>query len=500
MRPDIPHGAPRLYLGIDIGTSSVKAVLLTGQGTISASASAPLEVSRPAPGFSEQDPETWWQATVRAVSGLGAARAQVRGVGLSGQMHGATLLDAHDRPLRPAILWNDGRSAEECLELERREPSSRAITGNIMMPGFTAPKLLWVARHEPDIFRRTACVLLPKDYVRLRLTGDKVSDMSDSAGTGWLDVGRRTWSDAMLAATDLSRAHMPRLVEGSDSSGTLTPEAAAALGIPRVTVAGGGGDNAASAVGLGVVRPGEAFLSLGTSGVLFVVTDRFRPNPERAAHAFCHCLPGRWHQMSVMLSAASTLDWVAQLVGSADLPGLVAQAEAHGLNRHSALFLPYLTGERTPHNDPSARGVFFGLRPDTTAAELTGAVLEGVAFAFADGLDVLTEKSDQAGQPVNDISVTGGGARLPYWGRLIAAALRRPLTYRSGGEVGAALGAARLARLAAGEGGEEEVCTAPSVERVVQPDTALSALLASRRRTFQRLYRDLKNSFVEFCS
>jgi xylulokinase len=490
-------GAPRLYLGIDIGTSSVKAVLLTEQGAISASASAALAVSRPAPGFAEQDPEAWWLATVRSVTALpGAARARVRAVGLSGQMHGATLLDAQDRPLRPAILWNDGRSAEECVELERREPSSRAITGNIMMPGFTAPKLLWVARHEPDVFRRTACVLLPKDYVRLRLTGEKVSDMSDAAGTGWLDVGRRGWSDAMLAATDLSRAHMPRLVEGSSAAGALTEGAAAELGIPRVVVAGGGGDNAASAVGLGLVRPGQAFLSLGTSGVLFVVTDRFRPNPERAAHAFCHCLPGRWHQMSVMLSAASTLDWVAQLVGATDLPQLVAQAEAQGLSRHSALFLPYLTGERTPHNDPNARGVFFGLRPDTTPAELTGAVLEGVAFAFADGLDVLTEKSDQVGE----INVTGGGARLPYWGRLIAAALRRPLTYRSGGEVGAALGAARLARLAAGEGGEEEVCTAPPVERVVQPDTALSALLASRRRTFQRLYQDLKNTFVEFCS
>jgi xylulokinase len=473
-------------------------VLLNEQGTVAASASAALEVSRPAPGFSEQDPEAWWQATVRAVNGLPAGgRAQVRAVGLSGQMHGATLLDSEDRPLRPAILWNDGRSAEECLELERREPSSREITGNIMMPGFTAPKLLWVARHEPDLFRRTACVLLPKDYVRLRLTGEKVSEMSDAAGTGWLDVGRREWSDAMLAATDLSRAHMPRLVEGSSPSGALTADAAAQLKIARrVVVAGGGGDNAASAVGLGVVRPGQAFLSLGTSGVLFVVTDRFRPNPERAAHAFCHCLPARWHQMSVMLSAASTLDWVAQLLGSSDLPGLVAQAEAHGLSRHSALFLPYLTGERTPHNNPSARGVFFGLRPDTTPAELTGAVLEGVAFAFADGLDVLTEKSDQVGE----ISVTGGGARLPYWGRLIAAALRRPLTYRAGGEVGAALGAARLARLAAGETSEEEVCTAPPVERVVQPDTALSALLASRRRTFQRLYRDLENTFVEFSS
>jgi xylulokinase len=482
-------------------------VLLSERGTLSHSASAPLEVSRPAPGFSEQDPESWWQASLRAVNDLPAeARARVRAVGLSGQMHGATLLDAEERPLRPAILWNDGRSAEECVELERREPASRAITGNIMMPGFTAPKLLWVARHEPDVFRRTASVLLPKDFVRLRLTGEKVSDMSDAAGTGWLDVGRRQWSTAMLAATDLGPAQMPRLVEGSSASGTLTAAAADALGLPRVIVAGGGGDNAASAVGLGVIRAGEAFLSLGTSGVLFVVTDRFRPNPERASHAFCHCLPHRWHQMSVMLSAASTLDWVAQLVGVSDLPRLVAMAEARGLSRHAPLFLPYLTGERTPHNDPHSRGVFFGLRPDTTPAELVGAVLEGVAFGFADGLDVLTERSgameagDPAAQAVKDISVTGGGARLPYWGRLIAAALDRPLTYRAGGEVGAALGAARLARLAAGEGTEEEVCAAPPIERVVQPDSALAALLASRRRTFQRLYRDLKNTFVEFAS
>ena len=492
---DTQDGSSALYLGIDIGTSSVKAVLLDAHGGIAAHASAPLEVNRPAPGFSEQDPHAWWQASVQAVLALpAAARAAVRAVGLSGQMHGATLLDARDQPLRPAILWNDGRSAEECLELERREPAARTITGNIMMPGFTAPKLLWVARHEPEVFRRTAHVLLPKDYVRLRLTGERVSDMSDAAGTGWLDVARREWSDAMLAASDLTRAHMPRLVEGSSPSATLTAAAAEQLGLPRVIVAGGGGDNAASAVGLGVVRPGQAFLSLGTSGVLFVVTDRFRPNPERAAHAFCHCLPDRWHQMSVMLSAANTLDWIAQVVGGADLGALAAAAEAQGLTRHSPLFLPYLTGERTPHNDPHARGVFFGLRPDTAPAELTAAVLEGVAFAFADGLDVLTEQSDSVGE----ISVTGGGARVPYWGRLIAAALRRPLTYREGGEVGAALGAARLARLAAGEGDEAEVCAAPPVARIVHPDATLAALLASRRRTFQRLYRDLKGAFAEF--
>ena len=484
-----------MYLGIDIGTSSVKAVLVDEHHAIVAQAADSLGVSRPQPGFSEQEPDSWWRATVNAVRALPAtARAAVRAVGLSGQMHGATLLDASDRPLRPAILWNDGRSGRECVDLERREPNSRAITGNIMMPGFTAPKLLWVARHEPEIFKRTTTVLLPKDFVRLKMTGEKLSDLSDASGTAWLDVGQRDWSDALLSATGLSRAHMPRLLEGTSASGTLTSAAAAELQLPRVVVAGGGGDNAASAVGLGVVSPGQAFLSLGTSGVLFVVTDRFRPNPDRAAHAFCHCLPERWHQMAVLLSAASVLDWVAQLTGQADLPLLVESARARGIQRQSPFFLPYLSGERTPHNDPHARGVFFGIRPDTTAADLTGAVLEGVALAFADGLDVLVEK----GGTVGDITVTGGGARLPYWGELLAAALDRPMTYRSGGEVGAALGAARLARLALGKERPEAVCLAPPVERVVQPDAGLTTLLADRRRTFVRLYQDLKNTFVEY--
>jgi len=484
-----------VYLGIDIGTSSVKAVLIDQSGAIVGQSSDPLTVSRPAPGFSEQDPLAWWQATVTAVRGLPAAqRAAVRAIGLSGQMHGATLLDEKDRPLRPAILWNDGRSARECVDLEHREPNARAITGNIMMPGFTAPKLLWVSRHEPEIFARTACVLLPKDFVRLKLTGEKVSDMSDASGTAWLNVGQRDWSDVLLAATGLTRAHMPRLVEGTSASGTVTAAAAEELGLPRVVVAGGAGDNAASAVGLGVVLPEQSFLSLGTSGVLFVVTDRFRPNPDRAAHAFCHCLPNRWHQMSVMLTAASVIDWVAQLTGKSDLPRLVEAARARGLNRQSPFFLPYLSGERTPHNDPNARGVFFGIRADTTPADLTAAALEGVALAFADGLDVLVEK----GGTVGEISVTGGGARLPYWGQLLAAALNRPLTYRQGSEVGAALGAARLARLALSGERAEDVCVAPPVDRVVQPDTALASLLAIRRRTFVRLYQDLMSTFVEY--
>jgi xylulokinase len=482
-------------LGIDIGTSSVKAVLIDPSGAIVAQASDPLTVSRPAPGFSEQDPQSWWRATVKAVRSLPPAqRSAIRAIGLSGQMHGATLLDESDRPLRPAILWNDGRSARECLDLELREPKARVLTGNIMMPGFTAPKLLWVARHEPGIFARTATVLLPKDYVRLQLTGEKVSDMSDASGTAWLNVERRDWSEELLAATGLKRTQMPRLVEGTEASGVVTAAAAEELQLPRVPVAGGGGDNAASAVGLGVVSPGQAFLSLGTSGVVFVVTDRFRPNPDRAAHAFCHCIPKRWHQMSVMLTAASVVDWVSQLTGQNDLPRLVESARGRGIDKQSPFFLPYLSGERTPHNDANARGVFFGIRADTGPADLTAAALEGVALAFADGLDVLVEK----GGTVGEISVTGGGARLPYWGELLAAALNRPLTYRQGGEVGAALGAARLGRLAHTGESAEEACTAPPVDHVVQPDPALASLLGIRRRVFARLYQDLKSTFVEY--
>ena len=484
-----------MFLGIDIGTSSVKAVLVNMSQAVVAQASVPLAISRPQPLYSEQDPESWWNATTAAIGLLPEnLRRSVRGIGLTGQMHGATLLDDSDRPLRPAILWNDGRSGDECLAIERMEPRSRCITGNLVMPGFTAPKVLWVRNHEPDVYARIASVLLPKDYVRLKLTGEKVSDMSDASGTSWLDVGRRDWSDEMLMATGLSRIHMPRLVEGDAVSGTLRHAIANQLNLPSVKVAGGGGDNATSAAGMGIVESGQAFLSLGTSGVLFVATDRFRPNPDKAAHAFCHCLPGRWHQMSVMLSAASALDWVLRLTGIGNAEESIRATEARGLRRAAPYFLPYLSGERTPHNDPDCRGVFFGMTADTDAVDLVHAVLEGVAMAFVDGMDVLLE----TGSSIDEICVTGGGSRSPYWGRLLAAALRRPLTYRQASEVGAAFGAARLARLAATGESIDSVCVQPPVTSVIEPDTDLASLLAERRAIFTHLYRDLKNTFKEF--
>ena len=484
-----------MFLGIDVGTSSVKAVLMDGSGQLVGQGSAPLTVERPQPLWSEQNPDAWWKATVEAVRALPAKERQaVKGIGLSGQMHGATLLDAADKPLRPAILWNDGRSEAECVELEKLEPRSREITGNLAMPGFTAPKLLWVKHHEPDIFSKVKTVLLPKDYVRLKLNGEKAGDMSDNAGTLWLDVGKRDWSDAMLKATSLSRANMPKAVEGTAATGKLTAAVAGELGVPQVVVAGGGGDNAASAVGVGVVAPGQAFLSLGTSGVLFVVTDKFRPNPAKAVHAFCHCIPGVWHQMSVILTAAAAIDWVTQLAGYKNVVETTAAAEKRGLHKQTPIFLPYLSGERTPHNDPQARGVFFGLSAETTSADLAYAVLEGVAYAFADGIDVLRE----AGSEIGDVTVVGGAARLPYWGPMLASALDVPLTYREGGEVGGAFGAARLGRLAATGEDPVKVCTAPKVSRIVKPDAALKEQMAPRRALFVSLYKNLKTSFREF--
>ena len=481
-----------MYLGIDIGTSSVKAVIVDDNDAVVEQASAPLNVSRPQAGWSEQNPADWWNATNSAVKSLPAkARAAVRAVGLSGQMHGATLLDAADRPLRPAILWNDGRSEKQCLTLEKAEPRSREITGNIAMPGFTAPKLVWVRENEPALFEQTRTVLLPKDYVRLLMTGEKASDCSDAAGTLWVDVAKRRWSPEMLAATGLTESHMPRLVEGSDATGNLRPEVAADWGMDRVPVAGGGGDNAAGAAGIGVVKPGDAFLSLGTSGVLFLVTPKFLPNSARAVHAFCHCLPGLWHQMSVMLSAASCIDWAVKLTGTQDAAELLSKVEKRAALNGPEIFLPYLSGERTPHNDPAARGVLFGLNHDSDAAAIGQAVLEGVAFAFADGLDALIE----AGATIDKISVIGGGARSMWWGGVLAAALKRPLVYRDGSEVGPAFGAARLARLAKTGENATDVCKPPPVRATVEPNARDIEQLAPKRQMFAKLYQDLRPRF-----
>ena len=478
-----------MFLGLDIGTSGVKAAVLSESGLLLAEGHAPLSVTRPQPLWSEQNPEDWVAACHAAVLSMPAEiRAKVQGVGLAGQMHGATLLGADDRPLRPAILWNDGRSFAECAALEAAVPDSRIITGNIAMPGFTAPKLAWVRQHEPGVFAQLQTVLLPKDYVRLCLTGDKASDMSDSAGTLWLDVARRDWSDAMLAACGLTRAHMPRLYEGCEVTGTLLPTTAAEWGMRQVPVIAGGGDNAAGAIGVGVVLDGDAFLSLGTSGVIFAATENFRPNADSAVHAFCHALPTLWHQMSVHLSAASCVDWALAACGFADVPAFFAAAEGIGAREDGPLFLPYLSGERTPHNDPHIRAAWLGMDHQTGAAELAQAVLEGVAFAHADGLDALRA----AGTDIPALRVIGGGARSAYWGQILASVLETPLIYSEGGEVGPALGAARLSQMAVTGASAADVCTAPPIARVIEPDLTLTATLSRKRAQFQAAYPAIK--------
>jgi xylulokinase len=477
------------FLGVDIGTSGVKAVIVDDRGSVLSQATAPLSVSRPQPLWSEQVACDWWSATEAAIVQLDARlRAGVQGIGLAGQMHGATLLGADDKLLRPAILWNDGRSFAECVELEAKIPLARVITGNIAMPGFTAPKLLWIKHHEPDIFAQIKSVLLPKDYIRLCMTGNKASDVSDSAGTFWLDTDQRAWSEPMLAACGLTSEQMPRLYEGNQVTGHLRPEIAARWGMKPVPVAGGAGDQAAGAAGVGAVRDGDAFLSLGTSGVVFVATDSFRPNPARAVHAFCHCVPGMWHQMSVHLSAASCIDWGARLIGT-DARGIFALAEKSGAGSGAELFLPYLSGERTPHNDAHIRGAFLGLDNESDPGRVANAVLEGVAFAHADGLTALRE----AGTAIEELSVIGGGSRSLYWGRIIAAALGVRLAYLEGGEVGPALGSAKLAQMAVTGGNASDVCTRPPISRIVESDPILAEQLAPKRARFRSAYLALKS-------
>jgi xylulokinase len=482
-----------MYIGIDIGTSSVKAVLIDGEQRIVASRSEKLTVERPHPGWSEQDAQGWVTATCNALDALSkahrAAMKQVRGIGLSGQMHGATLLDRDDRPLRPAILWNDGRSAEEAAELDA-DPRFRAITGNIVFPGFTAPKLVWVHRHEPKIFDHVAKVLLPKDFVRLWLSGDHASDMSDSAGTAWLDVARRDWSDELLASTHLDRDRMPTLAEGTDVTGRLRPLLATRWGMGEAPViAGGAGDNAAAACGVGTVAPGSAFVSLGTSGVLFVANERFRPNAESAVHAFCHALPQTWHQMGVILSAADSLEWLARLTGTT-AGELAASVETAPAGESEAIFLPYLSGERTPHNDAAARGSFVGLGHESDRAALARAVMEGVAFAFADCLAALKA----AGTEVDRVTAVGGGSRSQAWLQIIADALNVPVDIPAEGDFGGAFGAARLALVAAEGADPVAVCHPPEIRSSLAPDPSRAEAYARRFQRYRALYPAIRES------
>ncbi|KFC68722.1 Xylulose kinase [Devosia sp. LC5] len=477
------------FLGIDIGTSGVKALLIDDSGKPIGEASAPaVEPVRPHPGWSEQNPADWWTATLAAVDKLKASHpadlAKVRGIGLSGHMHGATLLGKNDEVLRPCILWNDGRSAAECLEMEAALPSLREIAGNIAMPGFTAPKIAWVRKHEPDIYARIAKVLLPKAYVRLLLSGEHIEDMSDAAGTLWLDVARRDWSDELLAVTGLNRSHMPRLVEGSAPAVSLKRELAARWGMSGdVVIAGGAGDNAASACGIGAIRAGEGFVSLGTSGVLFVSNDKFRPNTKGAVHAFCHAIPDTWHQMGVILSATDSLNWLARISGQKQAD-LSRAAEAGFKGPGEEIFLPYLSGERTPHNNAKARGSFTGLSQSTEPAQLAQAVMEGVTFAMRDCQRVLSD----AGTKIDRLLAVGGGSKSALWLKLLATNLDMEIALPEDGDFGGALGAARLGLCAATGANPADIMTMPPIKTVIAPDKSLSVAYSDQYARYRALY------------
>ncbi|MEM9999617.1 MAG: xylulokinase [Pseudomonadota bacterium] len=472
-----------MFVGLDLGTSGLKAILVDDRQVIVDEAHAPLTVERPHAGWSEQDGDSWITAAEAVLGALASRHTldQVQAIGLSGQMHGATLLDAADKVLRPCILWNDTRSAEEAAAFDA-DPIWRERTGNIVFPGFTAPKLAWVKNYEPDIFKKTAKILLPKDYLRLWLTGDHVSEMSDSAGTSWLDVGKRDWDDALLAATGLDRAHMPALVEGSESSGQLRADLASRFGMrPDVVVAGGGGDNAASAIGVGVASPGTAFASLGTSGVLFASCAAYTPDPGTAVHTFCHALPDVWHQMGVILSATDSLEWYARLTGStaAELAAPLDKLRAPG----RALFLPYLGGERTPHNDANVRGALLGIEHVADRTAIAQAVMEGVVHAMRDCRDALA----QTGTDISQLIAVGGGSRSDYWLKALATSLGAPVSRPVAGDFGGAFGAARLAMMAV-HGVPEEFLAPPPMETVFEPDRSLADAFSDAHGRYKKAY------------
>ena len=468
-----------MFIGLDLGTSGLKAILINEDQTILAEATARLNVSRPHDSWSEQAPAEWIAAAEAVFDQLSSHNlSAVKAIGLSGQMHGATLLDASDEVLRPCILWNDTRSHAEAAEMDA-DPDWRAISGNIVFPGFTAPKLAWVRAHEPAVFERVAKVLLPKDYLRLWLTGEHVAEMSDAAGTSWLDTGARTWSEDLLAKTGLGLSHMPHLVEGSEVSGQLRADLGQRWGFgTHVVVAGGGGDNAASGIGVGVVRAGQAFVSLGTSGVLFAANDGYQPDPGTAVHTFCHALPDTWHQMGVILSATDALNWFAQLVGqdAADLTQGLGPLQAPG----KAVFAPYLGGERTPLNDATIRGALIGIEHATDTAAATRAVLEGVTFAIRDCRDALAA----TGTEITSLLAVGGGSKSDYWLSAIATALDTPIDIPVAGDFGGAFGAARLAIMAA-TGAGAEIATRPDIARSITPDPDLRAAFDDGHHRFR---------------
>jgi xylulokinase len=477
-----------VLIGLDVGTGGARAVAIDESGEIVAEASSEFPLHTPHPGWTEQDPADWWEGAKEVSKKVAAETGeQVTGIGLTGQMHGSVFLDASDRVIRPALLWNDQRTDMQCEQITSAVGEERliSIAGNPALTGFQAPKIVWLRDEEPDNFGQISHVLLPKDYVRLQLTGEYATDASDAAGTLLLDMKARDWSDEILDALEIPQEWMPEVFEGSESTGILREGVAEELGLPPGTpVAAGGGDNAAAAVGTGIVGPGLVNSSVGTSGVLFAHASEFNPDPSGRLHAFCHAVPGAYHLMGVTLSAGGSLSWWREALGG-DYDELVDAASGVRPGSEGLIFLPYLSGERTPHLDPKARGAFFGLTARHGAEHMTRAVMEGVIFSLRDSLEIMRGLD----VPVEDVRSTGGGARSDLWRQLQADIYGTPIR-RTVADEGPAYGAALLAGVASGTFADVEEATSVVRLREVttEPDTERTKIYEEHYEIYRSLY------------
>lgn len=485
------------YIGIDLGTSAVKLLLMQGDGEILKIVSREYPISFPQPGWSQQNPEDWYRETMAGLQELLADsdKSQVAGISFGGQMHGLVLLDDKDEVIRPAILWNDGRTAEESAYLNEvvgKEKLSKH-TANISFAGFTAPKVLWIKKHEPENFARISKIMLPKDYLAYRLSGVHCSDVSDASGTLFFDVENRCWSQEMCSICDIQQEWLPQVFESYETVGTLKPELAKELGISEKTViAAGAGDNAAAAVGTGTVGDGACNISLGTSGTVFISTDKFGVDANNALHSFDHA-DGSYHLMGCMLSAASCNKWwMDEIIGTKEYDK--EQQEIKALGRNHVYFLPYLMGERSPHNDPDARGTFIGLTMDTARADMTQAVLEGVAFALRDSLEV----ARSLGIEVTHTKICGGGAKSPLWKKILANVLGIRVDVPEN-EEGPSMGGAMLAAVSCGEyqSVEEAAQAIVKIKEVIEPEPELTALYEERYQQFRKIYPACRQLFQQ---
>ncbi|MCL4122614.1 UNVERIFIED_CONTAM: hypothetical protein GTU68_067415 [Idotea baltica] len=481
-----------MYLGLDLGTSGLKALVVGADGASITTAHAEYEVSQPNANWSEQDPDDWIAACKSVFQQLrktlGDEFKNIRAISLSGHMHGAVVVDKNGKSLRPCILWNDMRSEHEAAQLDAN-PAFREQSGNIVFPGFTAPKLMWIKNNEPDTFKSIHKVMLPKDYLLFWMTNRYVSDMSDAAGSSWLNVGTRAWSQTLIDASEMRMDQMPELVEGSQIIGQLSREIADEFGLASdVKIIAGGADNAVAACGVGAAQEGQGFVSLGTSGVLLTAKNGYHPAPETAVHTFCHAIPERWYQMGVMLSATNSLNWLADTLNMKP-SALSALCQGPITGPSDVIFLPYLTGERTPHNDAEIGGAFIGLKANTTPADLCQAVMEGVAFALRDCLEALKS----TGTKLDEILAIGGGTKSAFWLESLATILNLQLALPEKGDFGAALGAARLAMI--GDGADiATTLVSPTIATRIAPDQNLQPKYEAAYQRFKKLYPLLKET------